>query len=866
MRTPRAEPRQALLLALVAAAATAVLLTTGGKSAGQAPLPPTSAAGWRGLVGSRPRVALGQRVIVVLRTRSLAQRVEAAGGIVATRRERSWTNATLAAQKLLVTRLALQGVTIHPDYSFARVLDGFSALVDPSSIPVIERDSDVAGVYPVRVEYPASFSTRVLSGSEFGPLSGHRSGIAMSGVDGRGVTIALLDTGVDPAVPYLRGRVQEGIDVVGGDAGALAAVKPGDSALLERHGTQMAGLLVGAGGPSGLAGVATGASVLPIRVAGWQPDALGHWEIYARSDQLIAGLDRAVDPNDDGDAHDAARVALVALAAPFAGFADGPEALAAEGALALDTLVVAPAGNDGAAAAGYGDVSGPGGGAAVLTVGAIDARTQTDRVRVVVRAGLTTLYDGSTSLLGAVPPRSRLDLRVAAPRGTGSGTRRTAPHLTDFFTRRGVSIVAGRAALVPIASSPAPAAARAAAAGASAVLLYGRGATIPAGGLGLDETLPAPVVSIPAGAARAALRRIARGQPVAVALRASADTENVEQHRIASFSSSGLAFDGRVKPDLVAPGVALATSDPGANPDGSPRFVTVNGTSAAAATVAGAAALLAQARPSLGGSALAGLLVGNGDELESEPVTAQGAGLVDVGAAAAGEIAASPGTLALGRSTGAGWRVKASFTVTNLSTRPLRLTLAVRTQDEGAAAVDFAVRPGRLRLERGQSRLVHLNAITASAPSDSATTDGSVVVAVAGGGRIRVPWAIAFGAADVDLIAGATLSSTSFAASDTKPALLAVDAGRVLEVDGRPEVRPLSRLDVVLWRADGTQVGVLARLRDVLPGRVTFGVTGRGPDGQLLPPGDYVLRVVGYPMEPGPPTRRRLPFTLRPPA
>ena len=81
--------------------------------------------------------------------------------------------------------------------------------------------------------------------------------------------------------------------------------------------------------------------------------------MYARSDQLIAGLDRAVDPNDDGDARDAVRVALVALAEPFAAFADGPEARAVAGALALDTLVVAPAGNDGAAGAGYGDVSGP---------------------------------------------------------------------------------------------------------------------------------------------------------------------------------------------------------------------------------------------------------------------------------------------------------------------------------------------------------------------------------------------------------------------------------------------------------------------------------------------------------------------------
>jgi hypothetical protein len=58
-------------------------------------------------------------------------------------------------------------------------------------------------------------------------------------------------------------------------------------------------------------------------------------------------------------------------------------------------------------------------------------------------------------------------------------------------------------------------------------------------------------------------------------------------------------------------------------------------------------------------------------------------------------------------------------------------------------------------------------------------------------------------------------------------------------------------------------VGLLARLRDVLPGRYTFGLTGRGPDGQLLPPGDYSLRVIAYPVEQVPPDRRRLAFTLR---
>src|SRR5581483_537185 len=86
-------------------------------------------------VGSRPRVAIGQRVIVVLKTPSLAQRVQRAGGIVGTRTERTWTDAVLAAEKLLVSRLALQGVTLHPDYSYARVLAGFSAMVDSSAIP-----------------------------------------------------------------------------------------------------------------------------------------------------------------------------------------------------------------------------------------------------------------------------------------------------------------------------------------------------------------------------------------------------------------------------------------------------------------------------------------------------------------------------------------------------------------------------------------------------------------------------------------------------------------------------------------------------------------------------------------------------------
>src|SRR6185295_9324430 len=161
---------------------------------------------------------------------------------------------------------------------------------------------------------------------------------------------------------------------------ADAQANPQQPSQLERHGTQLAGLLVGAGGPDGVQGVAPEATILPIRVAGWQPDAEGRRVLYARSDQIVAGLDRAVDPDGDGDAHDAARVALIGLAEPFAAFADSAESKAVDGALALDTLVVAPAGNDGSAGPLYGSIAGPGAAATAITVGATDERATTSTV------------------------------------------------------------------------------------------------------------------------------------------------------------------------------------------------------------------------------------------------------------------------------------------------------------------------------------------------------------------------------------------------------------------------------------------------------------------------------------------------------
>jgi subtilisin family serine protease len=823
MRMPRAEPRRAVLLGMVTVAATATLLATSGRGAGQAAASAPSALSWSGLVAPRPRVSTGGRVIVLLRTPSLAQRVAAAGGAADAGRERAWTSAALAAQKQLISRLAAQGVALHADYSFSRVLDGFSTVAGAGAVVLLERDPAVAGIYPVRIAYPASVSTQVLSQSDFA------SGVRLAGTDGHGVTVALLDTGVDAAVPYLRGRVLGGIDLVGGDPGALAAADPSNPSELERHGTEMAGLLVGAGGPSGLAGVATGASVLPIRVAGWQPDAAGGWAVYARSDQLIAGLDRAVDPNDDGDAGDAVRVALVPLAEPFAGFPDSPEARAVAGAVALDTLVVAPAGNDGAAGAAYGDVAGPGGAAAALTVGAADTRATTAQVRLEVRSGLSTLFAGTVPLDGAVAPPAPLSLAVAGPRAA------------DFFSAGGTSLVAGRAALVAAGPAPAAAVERAVTAGASAVLLD---RALPAGGLGFDESTAIPVVSLPPAVARALRSRLAAGATATVSLVPAVPAANSDAGRVAGFSSTGLAFDGRVKPDLVAPGVALATSDPGADADGSPRFVTVNGSSAAAAVVAGAAALLAEKRPALHAAALAGLLAGTASPLPDDAVTAQGAGLLDLHAAAAAQLAASPATLAFAHGD-------TSFTLTNLSSRELPVTLAVRRLDHGAAPARFTLVPARAVVRPGASVVLHLRA-------RGEPMEGVVVARVRGGSAIRVPWAIV-PASRGALLGAVSLAPTTFAPSDMRPALLTVNAGRVVGTG----IRPVARLDVELFRANGDPLGLLARLRDVLPGRIAFGLTGRDPAGRRLAPGAYVVRVVATSVDGSRGTRREVRFVLR---
>ena len=83
----------------------------------------------------------------------------AAGGKATEAQQRRWTAAALAADNLLIARLAQKGVRVEPEHRYARVLTGFSAPLDPRAVAFLERAPEVAGVYPVRVTYPASTSS-----------------------------------------------------------------------------------------------------------------------------------------------------------------------------------------------------------------------------------------------------------------------------------------------------------------------------------------------------------------------------------------------------------------------------------------------------------------------------------------------------------------------------------------------------------------------------------------------------------------------------------------------------------------------------------------------------------------------------------
>ena len=161
---------------------------------------------------------------------------------------RGWVASARAAQEQFLRRIAASGATITAEHRYVRVLNAVAARLDPTSLEMLERDREVVAVYPVRVAYPTA--TDVSPGV---PVAVPASvpGLGVPGLEGRGVVVALLDTGVDQSHPFLRESVTSGIDVITPGSGAIAQPHPTIPRRPERHGTELAGVVAGSEGPEG---------------------------------------------------------------------------------------------------------------------------------------------------------------------------------------------------------------------------------------------------------------------------------------------------------------------------------------------------------------------------------------------------------------------------------------------------------------------------------------------------------------------------------------------------------------------------------------------------------------------------------------
>ena len=209
---------------------------------------------------------------------------------------------------------------------------------------------EVAGVYPVRAAFPASVSehaarSRSVRPDQRPPARRRAAGLRRTRRHDRAPRHGRRRCASVPARPgAARHRRRRATATT-----QPHASNPQDRSQIERHGTELAGILVGSGGPGGLHGVAPGATVLPIRVAGWQPAADGQ---RARL-RPQRPADRRARPRGRPErrrrrARRRARRARSASPSRTPRSPTGPEAQAVQGALDLNTLVVAPAGNDGA--------------------------------------------------------------------------------------------------------------------------------------------------------------------------------------------------------------------------------------------------------------------------------------------------------------------------------------------------------------------------------------------------------------------------------------------------------------------------------------------------------------------------------------
>ncbi len=783
---------------------------------------------WSALFASvRPvEQAVTRKVVIRFDRPSLSDWQVTEGNSLSPAEKRQFIKKAYKEQNEILESIRSAGVGLDIEYRYLRVVNGVAVTVRDDLSHRIESVPGVASVEHVRTLYPAGIEVggerirvdtpeseptnasdeektvddeQVDDGDDFGRPSVRRT---LSGK----ATVAVLDTGIDMNHPVLAPRIASaGYDVFTKRTGVDP--QPGDA-----HGTHVAGaVLIGASGDAG---------IVPVRIIGRTPVEGGIEADIGSTATLIAGLEYAVDPDGDAGTDDAIPVAVVAATAPYAGFSKTADSFATRGADRLGTLVVAASGNDGHGSSDtVGTLGAPASSPTVLAVGAADLRETVDRADIHVRSGVVDAGIQSRPMLTrntSLPPD---DQQLVVVEGK-------ADQVADYLGADITSRVAGKVALIEH-SFEVPVARQITAAtdaGATAVLIGGSDSQALAG---VVDQRGADIAAVGISLAEAArLKELAAiNSSVKISMVARNGSRNPSWGKVAAFSSAGPRFDGHSGVDLIASGVGVITTAPGAA-QGEARYEAASGTSIAAGHVAGVAAVIRSSEPDWSPVVVQAAMVGTAQPLDDKG-DKQARNLQGGGVASAAKAARAT-TVAL----------------------PFRVDFGIVEQGE-KATVDLEL-VGTKSLTPLSGRNIAVESDSSDAPALSLSDDGGVTVSTAANQKsgvyggwlidnssgIRIPW-------QVTVRRSAEVKVPVRASLDESGDELVIEVGGAHSGDGSSAIRALSRSEVHLIDVKTeSDLGVLARTVNMLPGVYRYSLDGRDPSGMPLQKGrNYLLRV-----------------------
>ncbi len=211
-------------------------------------------------------------------------------------------------------------------------------------------------------------------------------------------------------------------------------------------------------------------------------------------------------------------------------------------------------------------------------------------------------------------------------------------------------------------------------------------------------TLPASMVSHADGLA---IRdRLIASPDLAATIDFRVEARSADPHQLASFSSRGPSTDWTIKPDLVAVGTSLNTARLGSG------YSTTQGTSFSSPLVAGAAAVVMSQRPGYPVAQYRSMLVNAATPLVLSsdtpvPVQQAGGGVLNLDAALATTVTASPVSLSFGIDSETWER---PLTVFNLGSSPDTFTVSAQTYAGSPPAISHA----SLSIPAGESQTINV--------------------------------------------------------------------------------------------------------------------------------------------------------------